>query len=108
MKIEDGFLVASVSVLIIGSVYVGGIVVAGVFTGLVASLGLGLIFLKLSYCFPRLWGVLIERQISMDIICSLLLGYLLINGSVTGLIAATSAALFVSVGVYFAKKVRRF
>jgi hypothetical protein len=104
MNNDDKVVYSSIGILIVGSVWIGGQVSAGIFTALISTVGVGMIFVKIKGSSPRTWDYMMRHPIMMDILFSVVLGFLLINQTVTGIISAAAAGLFVSAGIGIASK----
>ena len=95
---------SSIGLLIFSSIYIGGAVAGGIFTALISALGVGLVLIKTKDRFPKVWRFIVVHPIMSDIFFSGLLAFLLINNTVTGIISAAGAGLFVSAGLSIATK----
>lgn len=106
METQSVFAVSSIGLLLGSSLYIGGAVAGGIYTGLISALGMGLILIKLKDSFPKVWGKMLKHPILTDIVLSSLLAALLINNTVTGIISAAGAGLFVSAGITIATRLK--
>lgn len=104
MYTQDVFVLSSVALLIGSSLFIGGAVAGGIFTGLISALGLGLILIKVRNHFPKVWKFVLRHPIMTDVVLSSLLAFLLVNNTVTGLVSAAGAGLFVSAGLAYSTK----
>lgn len=104
MNNDDKVVYSSIGVLIVGSIWIGGQVSAGIFTALISAVGVGMILIKIKGSFPKVWDYMMRHPIMMDILFSAILGFLLINQTVTGIISAAAAGLFVSAGIGISAK----
>lgn len=104
METQRVFAISSVTLLMGSSLYIGGVVAGGVYTGLISAMGLGLILIKFKDSFPRAWRIMLRHHILTDIALSSFLAAILINNTVTGIISAAGAGLFVSAGITLAAK----
>lgn len=104
MNNDDKVVYSSIGILIVGSVWIGGQVSAGIFTALISAVGVGMVLVKIKGSSPKTWDYMMRHPIMMDILFSVLLGFLLINQTVTGIISAAAAGLFVSAGIGLASK----
>lgn len=89
----------SIGLLILSSMYIGGAVAGGIFTGLISAIGLGLILIKIKTFFPRIWAFIRSHPILSDVFFSSTLAFFLVNNTVTGIVSAAGAGLFVSAGL---------
>lgn len=104
MSNDDKVIYSSIGMLIVGSVWIGGQVSAGIFTALISAVGVGMVLIKIKGSFPRVWDYMMRHPIMMDILFSVTLGFLLINQTVTGIISAAAVGLFISAGIGVAAK----
>lgn len=104
MEKQNIFAVSSVCILLGSSLYIGGVVAGGIYTGLISAMGVGLILFKLKDAYPKAWDWMLRHSIMTDVLLSGLLAALLVNNTVTGIISAAGAGLFVSAGVAIASK----
>ncbi len=105
MEKQNIYAVSSVCVLLGSSFYIGGVVAGGIYTGLISAMGTGLILFKLKDTYPRVWAWMMKHSIMTDLLLSGLLAALLINNTVTGIISAAGAGLFVSAGITLASRI---
>ena len=105
MEKQNVFAVSSVLVLVGSSFYIGGVVAGGIYTGLISAMGTGLILFKLKDSCPGVWKWMLKHSIITDVLLSGLMAALLINNTVTGIISAAGAGLFISAGITIASRV---
>ncbi len=104
MNSDDKVIYSSIGVLIVGSVWIGGQLAAGIYVALITTVGVGMVLIKVKNSFPRVWKYMMMHPIVMDILFSTVLGFLLINQTVTGIVSAAAVGLFISAGIGIAAK----
>lgn len=100
---EKKVVLGTVGALIGSAAVFGGVVSAGVTTGLFSSLGVGMLLLKVRKKYPRVWNWIINEPLLPDLVISLILATIVGSGTATGIIAAAAAGLFVSAGLCIGK-----
>ena len=95
---EKGIMAMTVLAFLV-AFWAGSTLLAGVFTGMLSSIGAFLLFAKLKSISPAMWRFLIERSLLLDVLLSGLSVWMVASTSVTGIIAAASSALFSSLAV---------
>lgn len=101
MKNLKNISYGAVGVLSLGGLLLGSTTLNGVFVGAMSALGAGLILLKLKDRFPRLFRFIVRHNMLSDLVLSLLMVLVIGTGTITGIIAATSASLFISAGLSY-------
>lgn len=102
----EEILIIGFSLFVVGSIFfIGGTLAMGIMTGLISSIGVGFLLLKLKTHSPAVWKLMLKHQIITDLVFSCLFVILLNPATATGLIAGCSAAVFTSVGLVVAAKI---
>ncbi len=96
---EEKGIMAMTALAFLVAFWAGSTLLAGVFTGMLSSIGAFLLFAKLKSISPAMWRFLIERSLLLDALLSGLSVWMVASASVTGIIAAASSALFSSLAV---------
>lgn len=102
---EKKVVLGTVGALAGASIMFGGVVAAGVTTGLFSALGVGMVLVKAKDKFPRVWKWIIDEPLLPDLIISVSLTILMSSATATGIIAGASAGLFVSAGLFAFKHI---
>jgi len=105
---EEIFIIGF-SLFVVSSIFfIGGTLAMGIMTGLMSSIGVGFLLLKLRSNSPKVWNLMLKHQAITDVLFSGLFIILLNPATATGLIAGCSAAVFTSVGLVIAAKISCF
>ncbi|MBH46587.1 MAG: hypothetical protein CME71_00290 [Halobacteriovorax sp.] len=96
---EDRILIGSAIVLFSSMIFIGSTLSVGIMTGLMSSMGLAIILIKVQNCYPHYWAIMCKHPILSDFTISTTLFMLVASSTATGVIAGASASLFASIGL---------
>ena len=105
---EEKLILSMTVAAFLAAFWFGATLAAGVFTGMLSSIGTFLLFSKLKDISPAMWRFLINNSLLLDILLSGVSVWVVASSSVTGIIAMASSALFSSLGVTLLSKFEGF
>ncbi len=95
----------SIAVLGGGALFLSSTIASGIYVGMISTLGVGLLLIKLKDSSPWLFNWILRHNIMSDLVLSVLLVFIMGTSTVTSIIAGASAALFCSAGLMYLNKI---